>query len=369
MAHTKSWALFAKHLGSKLNDDELNDVVFTFGSDEKEQEETSIKANRGLLSILSPVFKSMFKNGMKESLNDDAIPIQDSDSKSFKLFIQYFYGMDPQVTPDNVGALSYLAEKYLVDGLQNICALFLAESMSIQNVIPILEALHAYHQEKLFENCKAWMANETSTEEIINLFKSYAFMNTHYIIANVLLSGFGFGPTVDASILWECVLKWSQTKEKTELCDVECEGGYEDEKENKLDEREEISTSEYEKLVLIRKHFPFYRLPIHIICAKILPLQILTQQMASEVLSHQTHGYERQLSRYCIKHKPLVYPEPSTTIGMEFQNHNWNPQHIFDSNCIIKSLHGLKHKQIKISSIQVIPHYIWIMSVIYGCNQ
>eukprot|EP01083_Nonionella_stella_P149409 474518_1 len=147
MAQTKSWALFAKHLGSKLNDDELNDVVFTFGSDGKEQEETIIKANRGLLSILSPVFKSMFKNGMKESLNDDAIPIQDSDSKSFKLFIQYFYGMDPQVTPDNVGALSYLAEKYLVDGLQNICALFLAESMSIQNVIPILEALHAYHQE------------------------------------------------------------------------------------------------------------------------------------------------------------------------------------------------------------------------------
>ena len=88
----------------------------------------------------------MFNNGMKESLSDNAIEITDTDYKSFKLFIGYFYGMDPKITPLNIGPLSYLAEKYLVAGLQKICALFLTESISVDNLIPILESLHQYHQ-------------------------------------------------------------------------------------------------------------------------------------------------------------------------------------------------------------------------------
>ena len=84
---------------------------------------------------------------MKESLDDSAIPIKDSDITSFKLFIQYFYGIDIEITSKNVGAISYLAQKYLVDGLQNVCAVFLAESISIDNIIQILESLLQYHQD------------------------------------------------------------------------------------------------------------------------------------------------------------------------------------------------------------------------------
>ena len=90
----------------------------------------------------------MFSNGIKESLDDNSsIQIKDVDAMSFKLFIKYFYGMDPQITPSNIGSLSYLAEKYLISGLQKICALFLSESISIKNLIPILESLHKYHQD------------------------------------------------------------------------------------------------------------------------------------------------------------------------------------------------------------------------------
>ena len=83
---------------------------------------------------------------MKESLDDTSILIIDSDSDSFKLFLQYFYAQNPQITASNVGSLSYLASKYLVDGLQRVCNLFLTESISMHNVIPILESLLRYHQ-------------------------------------------------------------------------------------------------------------------------------------------------------------------------------------------------------------------------------
>ena len=143
---SETWQMFATDLANKLSDDELNDVSFIL-NDDKTNNEVVIKANRGLLSIFSPVFKSMFKNGMKESLDDNDIPIKDTDSKSFELFIQYFYGMDPPINASNIGSMSYLAEKYLIDGLQKICVAFLHKSLSMNNLIPILESLIAYHQD------------------------------------------------------------------------------------------------------------------------------------------------------------------------------------------------------------------------------
>eukprot|EP01084_Bolivina_argentea_P043285 79757_1 len=295
MSQTESWKMFADHLSSKREDDELNDCSFTFGTDN--DDEVIIKANRGLLSVLSPVFKSMFQNGMmKESLDDSSIPIKDADSKSFVLFIEYFYGMNPQITATNIGALCYLAQKYLVDGLQKMCTAFLTKSISVNNIIPILESLHKYHQDKLFENCKVWMTEQASTEEIINLFKSKAFMNTHYMIVNVLLSG--FGTNIDATILWECALEWSKTKGNKDNIDQEDE---------KKDDTKEVSVDN-NKWKLIREHFPFYRLPIDVVCAQVLPLNILTHEMALEVLSHKSGGHHRDLAKYCISHKPLLFP-------------------------------------------------------------
>eukprot|EP01084_Bolivina_argentea_P147195 257552_1 len=186
MSQSKVWKLFATHLGSTANEDALNDVTFTFN--DNQNEETCVKSNRGLLSLLSPVFRSMFNNGMKESLDNNSVPITDSDIKSFTLFIKYFYGIDPEITASNIGILSYLADKYLVSGLQACCRLFLTESISIDNLIPVLESLHKHHQDKLFENCKVWMNDQSSSDAIINMFKSDAFMNTNHVIVSVLLS-------------------------------------------------------------------------------------------------------------------------------------------------------------------------------------
>ena len=59
MAQRKSWDLFHEHLGAKINDDEYNDVTFTFNQDVDNDDciKNIVKANRGLLSLLSPVFK------------------------------------------------------------------------------------------------------------------------------------------------------------------------------------------------------------------------------------------------------------------------------------------------------------------------
>ncbi len=59
MSETDTLKVFANHLASKLENDELNDVTFVFVNAKHENEET-IKANLGLLSILISVFKLQY---------------------------------------------------------------------------------------------------------------------------------------------------------------------------------------------------------------------------------------------------------------------------------------------------------------------
>lgn len=149
------------------------------------------------------------------------------------------------------------------------------------------------------------MSQQTSKEGIVKLFQSEAFINTHYQIVNVLLSG--FGTTIDTTTLWKCVLKWSETKSNKDIV-IMAEGDDDKDDEKRANDTEKIGddqSSKHSKWLLIRKYFPFYLLPIDIVCTEVLSLKILSQEMAIELLSHKTNGYQRDLAKYCISHKPL----------------------------------------------------------------
>jgi len=328
MSQIECLQLFSQHLSSTLSDEELNDVTFSFNRgnayvDEKQDVEpvvtsVTVKANRGLLCVLSPVFRSMFKNGMKESLDKcGAVAIDDASPEPFKVFIEYFYGIAPQITAQNIGPLTYLAEKYLVSGLQKICGKFLSQSMSISSIIPILITLHVHRQHNSFAHCRQWMvqqATQISVDEILALFKGDTFLSSHHVIVGVLLSGFGSTDVIDAALLWQFVLKWSQIYKH----------GDEQKEEHQKANASENPLWFCKNLMFIRKDFPFYRLSMHTLCTEIIPLGILTQEMSIEILTHKTNGYYRMFSRHCIEHKSLIYDKPSTSIGMQFAEHNFD---------------------------------------------
>eukprot|EP01083_Nonionella_stella_P258005 882466_1 len=52
--------------------------------------------------------------------------------------------------------------------------------------------------------------------------------------------------------------------------------------------------------------------------------------MSIELLSHNCTGYQRTLAKYCITHKPLTYPLPSSTD--QFFHHNLNKCNIRSEN-------------------------------------
>ena len=167
-------------------------------------------------------------------------------------------------------------------------------------------SIHPQPIQKLFEICKIWMTEQQSMDEIMSLFKSDAFMHSHYMVVNILLSG--FSSIISANKLWQCTSKWVQTKSEKDV--ITSNHPNDDEKYN--------DNQMQNKWILVRKHFPFYKLPIEVICTEVLPKNILTQSMALEVLSHKANGYQRDLAKYCLSHKPLNYPPAENQIVYPF---------------------------------------------------
>ena len=87
----------------------------------------------------------MFSWGMKESL-DDCIIISDVSSTQFEGFIKYLYLRDPKLSANTIGAMAYLAEKYMVNSLIEYCKKWLLSNLNDNNIIEILFDVTKYKQ-------------------------------------------------------------------------------------------------------------------------------------------------------------------------------------------------------------------------------
>eukprot|EP01084_Bolivina_argentea_P246161 412023_1 len=283
--------LSTNHLAKQMENNETKNVTFIFNEDPTNKGKISVTltANRGLLSLLSPVFRKMFSNGMKESLDDDAIEIKDVDSQSFESFIQYFY-MRPQIKASNVAVLSYLADKYLVEGLQKSCQLFMDKCVTLNNIVQIIESSLKYQQTKLVGQCQKWLekvSEETPSNVIYALFESDICNDISVKAANVLL--FSFGDSIDPQVLWKWIIKWNDANHDQD-----------DEKQdnNNLDKLKAIVTS-----------FPFSSLSVSILTNEVIPKKILSQEKIIDILSKKCEKYENshQDKEYSTKIIPLKF--------------------------------------------------------------
>lgn len=90
------------------------DVEFTIGSEK-------ITANKGILSMHSSIFASMFESDMIEKRTSQ-VEIIDIEPKIFKLFLSYLYSgkLDCKITEDLL-RLAVVADKYSLESLVSLC--------------------------------------------------------------------------------------------------------------------------------------------------------------------------------------------------------------------------------------------------------
>ena len=133
---------------------------------EGDQAEVRISAHKFILTMRSPVFRTMFASGMVEARTNE-VHIQDFDAAVVKEFLRFLYTDQCDIEP-YVEQLLAMACMYQVKALQGFCVDYLCSTLSATNVANILQVSDQNNTESLkkralqyiTENAKKVVATE-----------------------------------------------------------------------------------------------------------------------------------------------------------------------------------------------------------------
>ncbi|RMX58409.1 hypothetical protein pdam_00020640 [Pocillopora damicornis] len=169
MSHAKgNWQPSRPNINERteymFNNDLYSDVKFivpkTVGESKIKRE---IPAHKFILSISSPVFEAMFHNVLAEPT--DTIELPDCEYESLLELFRYMYSDEANLNGNNVMGVLYLANKYIVPALADICVTYLQEHVDSSNVFNVLPSALIYEEKELIEEC--WDVVDNQTEQAL----------------------------------------------------------------------------------------------------------------------------------------------------------------------------------------------------------
>lgn len=98
------------------------------------------------------VFDAMFYGSLKEQGD---IKIVDASPEAFKQFLRLFYVNHIALTMETVAEVMYLSKKYDVLECLEICSVFLANKLTVENVMCVIELAIIYDQVELRKLCES----------------------------------------------------------------------------------------------------------------------------------------------------------------------------------------------------------------------
>ena len=118
------------HTDSKKEsgDSDSKDEPDSDSRDVSDSRPVRVPAHKFVLAISSPVFEAMFYGQMAEKGEEVELP--DTDSHSLLEFLRFVYSDEVNLTSDNVFAVLYLADKYIVPCLAAKCWSFIDKNTS-----------------------------------------------------------------------------------------------------------------------------------------------------------------------------------------------------------------------------------------------
>ncbi|KAJ5068282.1 hypothetical protein M0811_12394 [Anaeramoeba ignava] len=103
-----------------------------------EQNQTSFKTHKSILSSRSQYFKSLFKSKMKEYQENKMI-LQDVSSSILSSILNYFYSGKIEINLENAIEILFFSSKYLIDELTEIVSNFIKNNFQIETIVDILK--------------------------------------------------------------------------------------------------------------------------------------------------------------------------------------------------------------------------------------
>lgn len=185
------------------NNSLMSDISFIV-KDNATGKKASIPAHKYVLSIGSPVFFRMFYGELAEK--SDSMELVDADSESLLEILRFLYSDECKLTARCVLRVMYLAEKYMVNGLLEICTDFLMNEIDADNVFEMLTQCEFFRDtEKLQQRC--WNIVDLQTRQCL---LSKNFMEISEGILNDLVKRDTLN--IDEQELFQAILTWAEVK-------------------------------------------------------------------------------------------------------------------------------------------------------------
>ena len=161
-----------EHLEKLWENKTISDVTFKCG-------DKLIKAHTLILASGSPVLAAMFQNDFKEN-QKRMVLIKDIEAKVFENFLRYIYVGECDLLEkggNEVANLLVAADKYAVDSLKEECAIYLSQTLTVENASKYLVLAHLHNVHKLHESALDFMSKNAkavcSRKDWMDVIKSY----------------------------------------------------------------------------------------------------------------------------------------------------------------------------------------------------
>ncbi|KAJ5068564.1 btb/poz domain-containing protein [Anaeramoeba ignava] len=115
-----------------------------------EQNQTSFKTHKSILSSRSEYFKSLFKSKMKEYQENKMI-LKDVSSSILSSILNYFYSGKIEINLENAIEILIFSSKYLIDELIEICSKFIKNNLQFETIVDILKLSETMNLNQLID--------------------------------------------------------------------------------------------------------------------------------------------------------------------------------------------------------------------------
>ncbi|KAJ5070996.1 btb/poz domain-containing protein [Anaeramoeba ignava] len=169
-----------------------------------EQNKTSFKTHKSILSSRSKYFKSLFNSKMKE-FQENKLVLQDVSSSILSSILSYFYSGKIEFNLENAIQILFFSSKYLIDELIGIASNFIKNNLQFETVVDILKLSESMNFNQLIDSSYQFILE--NFEEFI---KTSHFLELEENHLNSILSNDEI--FINEFELFQSIIKWGKHK-------------------------------------------------------------------------------------------------------------------------------------------------------------
>ncbi|KAJ5070994.1 pep-cterm sorting domain-containing protein [Anaeramoeba ignava] len=169
-----------------------------------EQNKTSFKTHKSILSSRSEYFKSLFNSKMKE-YQENKLILQDVSSSILSSILSYFYSGKIEFNLENAIQILFFSSKYLIDELIEISSNFIKNNFRFETIIDILKLSETMNFNQLIDSSYKFIS-----ENFKEFIKTSFFLELEENHLNSILSNDKI--SINEFELFQSIIKWGKHK-------------------------------------------------------------------------------------------------------------------------------------------------------------